>query len=116
MRVNTVLVTAYALAPQNTAYYENNRYMGVILEVDKETDIIVDAAGTFMTELTTSFLKRIIVGANICTDMATLTTDIREQYLAPSSQSVITALKTAQQRYFDYKKKGGGSAKTRIQD
>ncbi len=37
------IVTAYAKAPQNTSMYEVYKNIGVILEIDWQTRIVVDA-------------------------------------------------------------------------
>lgn len=116
MKVDTVLVTAYALAPQNTAYYERNKYMGIILEINKETDVIVDASSTFLSPLTVSFFRKLVIGTNICTGMDELVEDIKAQYLAPSVQSVIVAMKAAQKKYLESIKKRKEDMPTRIRD
>lgn len=103
MKLDTVVVTAYSMAPRNTAYYENNKYIGIVLEIDKKTDIIVDASAMFMTETARNYFKKLTIGTNICEGVTELIEDIKTQYIAPSTQSVIVAIKTIQQRYLDYK-------------
>lgn len=105
MVLNSIVVTAYAKAPQNTSYYENNKYIGVVLEIDKATDIIVDASPTFVTPTACNFFRRMVVGTNMCTGIPDLLNDIKNQYIAPSTNSLIVAIKTAQQRYMDIRNK-----------
>ncbi len=105
MKLNSIIVTAYAKAPQDTGYYETNKYVGVVLEIDKKTEIIVDASVTFVTPTATNYFKRLVVGTNMATGIPQLIEDVRNQYFAPSTQSLIMALKTASQRYYDIKDK-----------
>lgn len=101
--MQTVLVTGYAKAPQGTAMYEKNKYTGIVLEIHRETDVILDVEFTFVTELAKSYLKRLIMGYDMKNGVEPLIDLIKEHYLAPSQQSVIVALKVAYQRYRDSK-------------
>lgn len=101
--MQTVLVTGYAKAPQGTSMYEKYKHVGIILEIDPETDEIVNASFTFVSELTTSFFKRMVIGYNLSRGLDSLIECIKSHYLAPSQQAVIVALKAAVQRYCDHK-------------
>lgn len=101
--MKTILVTGYSKAPQGTSMYETYKHVGIILEVDPETDKIVNASFTFISELTTNFFTRMVVGYNLRKGLDELITEIKHRYLAPSQQAVIVALKSAVQRYWDYK-------------
>lgn len=101
MRMSTVLITAYAKAPQNTSMYENYKYVGIVLEIHKESHIIINAEFTFVTNLAQDFFKRMIVGYDFSKDISPLIEEIANDYLAPSQQAVIVALKVAHQRYKD---------------
>ncbi|MBT2714393.1 DUF3870 domain-containing protein [Bacillus sp. ISL-57] len=97
----TLLITAYAKAPQNTSMYENSKYAGMVLEIHKESHIIINAEFTFLTTLAQDFFKRMIVGFDFSKDIDSLIENIKTDFLAPSQQSVIVALKIAHQRYKD---------------
>ena len=101
MGMPTVLITAYAKAPQSTSMYENYKYAGMVLEIHKESHIILNAEFTFVTELAQDFFKRMIVGFDFSKDINPLIESITDDFLAPSQQSVIVALKVAHQRYKD---------------
>lgn len=105
MKLSTSIVTAYAKAPQSTAYYERYKYVGVVLEVDKISHIIVNASATFMTITAQNFFSRLVVGTNLAEDITELLKDIENQYIAPSQHSLVVAMKIAQQRYLDHLKK-----------
>lgn len=100
-KLNTVLVTAYAKAPQGTSMYEAYKYAGIVLEVDKTTHRIVDAEFTFITSLAQRFFNRMLVGFDMTSNIDTVIKRIEEHYYAPSANSVIVALKSAQKRYLE---------------
>lgn len=100
-QLNTLLVTAYAKAPQGTAMYETYKHAGIVLEIDKLTHKIVDAEFTFITELAQNFFRRMLIDFDFTADINILIERIEEHYLAPSSGAVIVALKSAQKRYLE---------------
>lgn len=99
--LSTVLVTAYAKAPQGTSMYEVYKHAGIVLEIDKETHKIVDAEFTFVTSLAQDFFKRMIIGFDLTTDINELLSHVEEHYFAPSTGSIIVAIKSAQKRYLE---------------
>ncbi|GLY10764.1 DUF3870 domain-containing protein [Pseudobacillus badius] len=101
MRMTSVLITAYAKAPQNTSMYENYKYAGIVLEIHKETHIILNAEFTFLTNLAQDYFKRMIIGYDFSKDIKPLIEEITSDFIAPSQQAVIVALKVAHQRYKD---------------
>ena len=103
MQLNTVLVTAYATAPKGTAFYKQFEYMGVVLEVDKERNIIVNASVTLMTDTAKNYVQQLLIGENLLEDIDRLIVDIETQYLTVTQHALISALKKARQRYLDYK-------------
>lgn len=103
MKLDTVLVTAYAAAPKGTAFYKQYEYMGVVLEIDKKTDIIVNSSVTLMTETAKDYAGRLLTGEKITGDITQLIEDIETQYLTSSTNALISAVKQARQRYIDSK-------------
>ena len=101
MKMNSVIVSAYAKAPQNTVMYETNKLMGMVLEIHKESHIVLDVEVTVKTELVKNYFKRLIVGTKFNEDLQSLIADIEENYIVPSQHSMIVALKIAHQRYND---------------
>lgn len=100
-KLNTVLVTAYAKAPQGTAMYEIYKHAGIVLEIDEKTHKIVDAEFTFITELAQNFFKRMLINFDFTSDINILIKRIEDHYMAPSSGAVVVALKSAQKRYLE---------------
>lgn len=100
-KLSTVLVTAYAKAPQGTSMYEAYKHAGIVLEIDMETHRIVDAEFTFVTKLAQKFFKRLLVNYDFSQDLNPLIERIDQHYYAPSTGSVVVALKSAQKRYLE---------------
>lgn len=101
LELNTVLVTAYAKAPQGTAFFEVYKHVGIVLEIDKATHQIKDAEFMFITDLAKDFFKRMLVDFDFSSDLNVLIERIEEHYMAPSVGSVVVALKSAQKRYLE---------------
>lgn len=99
--LHTVLVTAYAKAPQGSAMYEMYKYAGIVLEVDFSNHQIVEAEFTFVTGLAQNFFRRMIIGYDLSRGVDELVERIEKHYFAPSTHSVIVALKAAHKRYFE---------------
>ncbi|KOS66377.1 hypothetical protein AEA09_16640 [Lysinibacillus contaminans] len=99
--LTSILVTAYAKAPQGTSMYEMYKHAGIVLEIDKETHKIIDAEFTFITGLAQNFFKRMLVGFDFTSNIDELIARIDEHYYAPSSGSVAVALQSAQKRYLE---------------
>lgn len=101
MAMATAFITAYAKAPQNTPMYENNKQIGLMLEVNKQTHIVVNVDSTFMTDLAKDYLKRMIVGTDFSRDISALIEDVEINCIIPSQQALTVALKVAHQKYRD---------------
>ncbi|MDF2713375.1 MAG: hypothetical protein K0R28_300 [Paenibacillus sp.] len=99
--LNTVLVTAYGKAPQGSAMYEVYKYAGIVLEIDPSDHTIVDVEFTFITDLAKDFIRRLVIGYNLSQGIDDLVRRIEAHYFAPSTNSVIVALKAANKRYFE---------------
>src|SRR5690625_3365505 len=97
--MNTFIVTAYAKAPQNTSMYEVYKYIGVVLEIDRQSRVIVNAEFTFITDLAKDYFKRLVVGYNMDHGVEAILQQIEKSYFAPSTNSISVALKSAFRRY-----------------
>ena len=101
MGLSTVFISAYAKAPQSTPMYENNKQIGVMLEIHKENHTIVNVDSTFITNLARDYTKRIIVGTDFSRDISPLIKDIERDCIIPSQTALVVALKVAHQKYHD---------------
>ncbi len=104
-RRKTVLTTGHCRSPEGTALHEEHRFIGVALEVDYESDIIVDADFTFITQLSREFFRRLLIGYDLKNGMEPLKVEFEERFLAPSQEAIFMAIKVAVQRYFAKVKK-----------
>ena len=100
-KLDSVLVTAYAKAPQGTSMFEMYKHAGIVLEVNEQTHEVIDAEFTFITKLAQDYFKRMIVGFDLTSNIEILIKRIESHYYAPSTGSVIVALKSAQKRYLE---------------
>ncbi|ETI65862.1 DUF3870 domain-containing protein [Neobacillus vireti] len=101
MGLSTVFISAYAKAPQNTPMYENNKQIGVMLEIHKQNHIVVNVDATFITALAKDYIKRLIVGTDFSKDISPLITDVENDCIIQSQQALVVALKVAHQKYHD---------------
>lgn len=101
-QLETVLVTGYSKAPQGTSMYEIYKHSGIVLEINFETHIIVGVEFTFVADLTKQYFKKLFIGYNLEQGVEPLIKRIKDHYFAPSQTSVIVALQSAVQRYWDY--------------
>lgn len=99
--LDTVLVTGYAKAPQGTAMFELYKHSGIVLEINMKSNVIVDAEFTLITDLAQNFFRRLLVGYDLSNGIDDLIKRIEAHYFAPSTHSVVVALKTAYQRYVE---------------
>lgn len=104
-KLQTALVTGYSKTPQGTSMYELYKHAGIVLEIDLNTNTVVNVEFTFVAELTKDFFKRLVVGYNLEKGLEPLIERINKHYFAPSQQAIIVALQIAVQRYWDSVKK-----------
>lgn len=95
----TIIVTAYAKAPQNTSVYEAYKHIGIVLEIDRKTRKIVDAEFTLLTNLAKDYFKRLFIGYCMDDGVEGILKKIDKCYFAPSMNSFNVALKSAFRRY-----------------
>lgn len=103
--LKTVFLTGYAQAPKGTHLFEMGSTIGVMLEVDRETHLVVDIESTFVTDLANDYFKRVLVGFNFKSQLNEMIESIEHNMFIPSASSLIVALKIAHQRYMDTIKK-----------
>jgi hypothetical protein len=99
--MNTVLVTAYAKAPTGSAMFEVYKHAGIVLEINPSDHSIVNVEFTFITDLAKDFIQRLFIGYKLSNGVDELVHRIESHYFAPSTNSVIVALKGAYKRYFE---------------
>lgn len=96
---DTIIVTAYAKAPQNTSMFEVYKHIGIVLEIDRGSKEIVNAEFTLITNLAKDYLKRLFIGYNMNDGVEGIIKRIENSYFAPSTNSFNVALKSVFRRY-----------------
>lgn len=81
------------------AIYEQFKSITVLLEIDTETEEIVDCAFTVLTPLTNRFMRELIVGYSLRMGLDPLLEVLREHVLLNSQRAMIKALQAAYDRY-----------------
>lgn len=104
----TVLVSGYAQAPRGTGMSETLTWIGVLLEIDLKTHVIVAADATFVTELARDFFRRTVTGYCLTDGLEGLFALIDNRIHTPSKNSLQTALQAAFQRYVEARQAGKG--------
>ena len=99
MVLPTVLVSGYALTPKGTTLHEQLKTFGVVLEIDTESDTIVDAAFMLLSDLGRDFCRRLVVGYNLNEGVDPLLARVSDALLLPSQPAITMALRAAVQRY-----------------
>jgi hypothetical protein len=102
----TVLVSGYAQAPKGTGMSEVMKWMGVVLEIDCRTNQIVQADGTFITELARDFFRRHVVGFTMTDGLDKLVKIVDTHMQTPSKNALIVAVQAAFQRYVEVRQSG----------
>lgn len=97
--METILVTGYAPAPKGSSMYEAYKTAGVVLEIDPEKNILVEAEFIFVTDLAKNYVSRLVRGFDLAQGIEPLVERIQMHYFTPSTDSVVMALRVAYQRY-----------------
>jgi hypothetical protein len=110
-----VLVTGHAPAPKGTAMHTVYQHAGIVLEIDPCTNLIVRADLTALTGLAKAFFNHLLAGQSV-DDTERLASLMRHRYLAPSTEALIMALRSAVQRYTEHKRTAeSGAIRERLQ-
>ena len=78
-----------------TAMYEN---LVLVLIVEKESGIIVNAQFNAVCKITNDFVASILVGKNLYTETEFLCDQMKERYLGASKKTLISCLKDARNK------------------
>jgi hypothetical protein len=97
--MNTILVTGYAPIPKGSSMFEAFKTTGAVLEIDPETNLIVDADFPFITDLAKDFFVRLTRGYCLDQGIDPLIQSISQHFFTPSTDAAVKALRVAYQRY-----------------
>lgn len=95
----TILVSGNAQLPRATTAYETVRMVTAVLEIDWESEEIVNADFSLYSKVSVEFLRKLTVGYCLKQGIEPLTETVQERFQAFSQGAVIRALQAAYERY-----------------
>ncbi|WP_027623615.1 DUF3870 domain-containing protein [Clostridium lundense] len=102
---NTIYITGIARANNTdpiTVMY-NCFFLGVI--VNRESGIIVDITCNTISNVTTDFIRSILVGYNLGKDLEKMINEVHERFLGTAQKALVVALKDAYNKFLIERKK-----------
>ena len=99
-----VYVTGNARCPEKSTIGSVYEIFAVELIINLETDVIVDASCTLVTELGRQFVRNLLVERNIVKEINNIINDVNQYYQAVPQKTLVSALKDALNKYKLYKK------------
>lgn len=97
---NMILVTGQSKPVKEDVITSTYPVFSVCLIVDKETDRIVDAGCTTAMDETREFVRQMLCGKNLVTDLERMRSEIKSRFFALLQKALVVAVKDAQNRYF----------------
>lgn len=104
--METMFLTGYARLPAGITAAELYRVVGIGLEVEAVTGRIVAAECTLATGVGRDFVRRILEGRSLETDLPAIFQEVERRYHGYAQKAVITALKTIQDKYRGLRERG----------
>jgi hypothetical protein len=105
MKKDTVLVTGFAQLPRGTTLYERFRTIGVVLVINTKMETIEDLEFTFVADLTKYYLTSLLKDYDLKQGIGPLLELIKNHVLIPSQGAIIQAIRSAWDRYEEFKMK-----------
>ncbi len=99
LRDDTVLFTGYARLPSGITASRVSDVVGVAVEVEPGTALIIDAECTLATHLARDFFRRLVIGHRLDADFPKMIRTIERRYHGSAQKALITALKTVLEKY-----------------
>lgn len=98
--VNSVFITGTAKPSNEDAIKNVYQVFSLSLIVDTRTDQIVDSSCTAVMNMTNNFIRSMLIGRNLVTEINETVEEIRGRFMALVQKTLIVALRDAQNRYF----------------
>ncbi len=96
---NTILIVGQAKPSREDAIYNLHGEFYVSLVVERESGKILDVECNTILNVTANFVKSMILGKSIKTELDDMERAIRERYFALTQKPLIACLKDARNRY-----------------
>lgn len=106
--VVTSFFTGYARLPEGITAAELYGLVGIALEVEDGTGIIVNADCTLATELGKDFFSRLMMGWRLDADFEHLVSQVRSRYHGGAQRAIVTALRITRDKYRACRKEPAG--------
>ncbi len=100
----TLFFVGHARLPENISPKFAYNVLGLELEVDPTTDVIVDASCSSIPSLGEKFILDLLIGHHLSEGVAEIQNEIRTRYYGPAQKAIITALQHAYERYRRYRR------------
>ncbi len=100
--VTTIFLTGYAKLPDGITASEMFRVVGIGLEVERTTGIVVAADCTLATEVGRRFFRKLVEGRRLVEDFAVVVEEVELRYLGNAQKALITAMRIARDKYRAY--------------
>ena len=96
---DTILVVGGAKPCRDDAIYNTHGEFYISLVLERDTGRIVDPGCNTIVGVTSQFVKDMLVGRILPTDLPEIETEIRSRYFALTQKPLIAALKDASNRF-----------------
>lgn len=97
--MNTVLISAYAKLPANTAAEEVYKVLALAVLVDLDSATVVQADCSMVTELARNYVSQLIVGYDLSRGVDGLLDRFEQRYHGAAKKALETALKSICKKY-----------------
>jgi hypothetical protein len=102
----TILLVGYAKLPEETAAQSVYGTVGVALEVEYETGMVLAASCTLVLPMASEFIGKILTGKRLPQNLEEGVAEISARYLGPAQSAIIAALRAANDRWESYRTEG----------
>lgn len=96
---NTIYILGTSKISQNdpiSAFYDIF-FIGIILE--RDSGKIIDSTCNMVRDMTTDFIRSILIGQNLVTDIDEIIDEIQDRFYGMAQKAVIAAIKDARNKY-----------------
>lgn len=95
---NMILISAYSRSPQDTASHGLHNIFGLVLLIDKSTDLIIEAEPTWSTGVGRNFVNDLLKGESI-RDVENLVRLVESSYFGRPKKTLINQIITCNKIY-----------------
>jgi len=99
---DTVIFSGYAQLPSGTVSSEIYKVMALVVVVDLEKGTILESECTLSTRLAERFVRELLVGKSLRSDLAEMIGLINARYQGTARKSIICALRIIADKYMAF--------------